>query len=352
MNQTNFPSRRLPAEWEPQSGIMLTWPHRRSDWRNRLGAVEKVFLDIAREIAKRQRLIILAYDLPHQQQIEEKLVGAGVCTDNVKIYPVPSNDTWARDHGPIAIYHDHQFELLDFNFNGWGNKYPAKLDNAINRSLHELGAFGKTALSSKDFVLEGGSIDSNGRGVILTTENCLLATTRNPHLSQVNIETYLKAEFGASQLLWLSHGSIVGDDTDGHIDMLARFVGIDSIAYVSCEQKDDDHFATLDSMHQELAALRQPDGEPYNLTPLPLPAPVLNLEGARLPASYANFLIINDAVLLPFYAVEQDEDVKRIMSELFPDREIVGIDSRPLIEQFGSLHCCTMQLPQGVLPEF
>jgi agmatine deiminase len=342
--------RILPAEWSAQSGVMLTWPHDRSDWAPYLPEVEPVYLNIAREVCKRERLLICARDELHADHIRVALRSAHVDAARVRIGIAPSNDSWVRDHGPITMLHDGKPVLLDFVFNGWGGKYAAELDNRITRRLHAEGAFGATPIVAMDLVLEGGGIESDGAGTLLTTSQCLLSRGRNPHLTRAQIEQRLKQFLGVQRVLWLEHGALEGDDTDSHIDTLARFCDANTIAYVHCDDPDDAHSTELRAMESELHALRDARGQPYRLVPLPWPQAKRNADGKRLPATYANFLIINGAVLMPTYRdAADDEAVARIQS-CFPDREIIAVDCLPLIQQFGSLHCITMQLPSGVLP--
>lgn len=329
---------------------MLTWPHRHGDWAPRLKQVEPVFVQLAHAIGRREKVLIVAYDDAHRSHIASLLQAAGVAAATVDLRVASSNDTWARDHGPITIRLNGRPHLLDFRFNGWGGKYSAELDNAITRQLHTAGAFGRIPLEDIDLVLEGGSVDTDGQGSLLTTSRCLLAPTRNPGLTREALESRLKALLGIERVLWLEHGYLAGDDTDSHIDTLARFCDAQTIAYVHCPDRQDEHYAELQHMEQELQRLRRPDGMPYRLVPLPWPQPRYDEHGRRLPATYANFLIINDAVLVPTYDDPADRVALERLQACFPAREIVDIPSLPLILQYGSLHCVTMQLPAEVLP--
>lgn len=343
---------RLPAEWEAQSGVMLTWPHEQSDWAPLLAHVEPVFVRTAREISRREGVLIVCRDELLRRHVLQQLGEAGACLDRIDCRIAPSNDSWARDHGPITVLdNDGAAHLLDFTFNGWGGKYPAELDNAITGKLARQGAFGDTPCQHINRVLEGGSIDSDGQGRILTTEACLLSPKRNPQLGKPEIEQTLRKYLGANHILWLKHGALAGDDTDGHIDTLARFCDPHTIAYTNCDDPADSHYTELQAMQTELQALRDTDGQPYRLLPLPLPAAQLNADGERLPATYTNFLIINSAVLVPTYDDPQDPIALQRLQTCFPGRDIIAIDARVLIEQFGSLHCMTMQLPKGVLAD-
>ena len=301
------------AEWERQSAVQLTWPHKDTDWAPILSEITAVYKEMAHEISLRESLLIVD-DIPH-------------------------NDTWARDHGFITVEEEGRLILLDFKFNGWGEKFEAELDNAINRHLYEKSLVKGTYEDHLDFVLEGGSIESDGKGTVFTTTCCLMAPHRNQPLAQAQIEERLKLYLGAKRIVWLNHGSLLGDDTDGHIDTLVRICPDDTILYTG---GDADH-PDLTLMEQELQELRTIDGQPYRLLRLPLPHPIYE-DGERLPATYANYLVINGAVLVPTYAQpDLDAEALRIIGEAYPEREIIGIDCRAVIKQHGSLHCCTMQ---------
>ena len=310
MNKQN---RRMPAEWEPQSMVQLTWPHKDTDWAPILPEITDVYDNLAREIRKREQLLIVD-DIPH-------------------------NDTWARDHGFITVEENGKKILLDFCFNGWGEKFPANLDNAINRHLYEQGLISGTYENHLDFVLEGGSIESDGKGTIFITSCCLMAPHRNQPLTQLEIEKLLMQYLGAERVVWINHGSLIGDDTDGHIDTLVRICPNDTLLYIG----DDEDHPDLVSMEDELKTFRTLDGHPYRLLRLPLPRPIYD-DVDRLPATYANYLVVNGAVLVPTYnQPDLDQEAMNIIQQAFPDREIIGIDCRAVIKQHGSLHCCTMQ---------
>ncbi len=328
------PSWRLPAEWEPQWGVQLTWPHAQTDWAPMLSEITATYEEMAREIAKREHLLVVA---PEAQP-------------NIINYPlsiIHSNDTWARDHGFITLVDDEgHARLLDFCFNGWGEKFPAELDNALNRQLYDQGALKGEYVDCLDFVLEGGSIESDGKGTVFTTTGCLMAPHRNQPMTKEEIEERLKHDLCAERILWIDHGSLTGDDTDGHIDTLVRICPEDTLLYIGCDDPEDEQYEELRLMEEQLKTFRTIDGKPYRLMKLPTPRPIYDGDD-RLPATYANFLIVNGAVLCPTYA-QPDLDAKalRVIGEAFPDREIVGIDCRSIIKQHGSLHCCTMQFPK------
>lgn len=342
-------TQHLPAEWVEQDAVMLTWPHGHGDWAPWLNQVEPVFVDIARHICRFERLLVVYFDNDHRQHIEAIFHQAKIDSSQVMLTPCRSNDTWARDHGPITVLRNGKPVLLDFTFNGWGNKFDAALDNQITGHIHQTGVFGATPIETIDIVLEGGGIELDGQGTLLTTTACLLAPTRNPQMSKPQIEQKLCDLFGLNRILWLENGYLAGDDTDSHIDTLARFCDPETIAYVGCDDPEDEHYVALKAMEQELRAFRTADGKPYRLVELPWPAAKYNDEGDRLPASYANFLIINGAVLVPTYEDAADNECLARLRPYFPGREVIGVPCLPLIYQYGSLHCVTMQLPRGVM---
>lgn len=338
----NNSSIRLPAEWELQSAVQLTFPHAETDWADVLDDVMPCFVRIAEAISRFEPVLIVC-----RREAEVRPIFKTLPSSRIRFFEAPSNDTWARDHGGITIEEGGQAVILDFMFNGWGLKFPADRDNRITRTLWEAGLFNADH-RYPGLVLEGGAIESDGQGTLLSTAECLLSPNRNPHLSKEQIESELKTLFGLHRILWLHHGYLAGDDTDSHVDTLARFCAPDTIAYVRCNNPADEHYPALQAMEAELQAFRQPNGSPYRLEPLPWPDPCFDADGNRLPATYANFLIINGAVLVPTYRVPQDEEALAIFEGIFPDREVIGIDCRPLILQHGSLHCVTMQYPAGV----
>ncbi|MDD2365029.1 MAG: agmatine deiminase family protein [Desulfuromonadaceae bacterium] len=337
---------RLPAEWEIQDGVLIGWPHEGTDWACMLDDVLPVFAEIIRHITSFERVVLVA---PKAEPVVNYLQKSGVDISKVTICEIPTNDTWARDFGPITVIYNNKPVLMDFGFNGWGLKFPADFDNVISKKLKQLGVF-LPNLNTIGLILEGGSIECDGLGTVLTTSECLLSPNRNPQLDKSEIEQALASLLGAKQVLWLNNGFLAGDDTDSHIDTLARICPDNTILYQACDNPVDEHFESLKLMERELQSFCAPDGSSYKLIPLPWPKARFNEQAHRLPATYANFLIINGAVLVPTY--RDDENDKTAIAQIakaFPGREIIGIDSLPLIEQHGSLHCVTMQLPQGVL---
>lgn len=339
----------LPPEWATQSGVMLTWPHMHGDWAARLEMVQPTFDAIAREVSRREKVLIVCYDSKHRAHIEQRLRNAGADMARVILQIAPSNDTWARDHGPITVKCGDELLLLDFGFNGWGGKYGYAADNEISRRLYTLETFGDVPMQTVAMILEGGSIEVDGAGTLLTTSRCLLAPTRNPGLTREKIEAELKQLLGLTRILWLGHGHLEGDDTDAHIDTLARYCDANTIAYVACDDPSDAHYTELKEMERELQSFTAANGAPYKLVPLPWPRARFDEDGRRLPATYANFLIINGAVLVPTYQDPADAVALARLRECFPQHEVIAIDCLPLVYQYGSLHCVTMQLPKGVL---
>ena len=340
------PAILFPAEWYPQSGIQLTWPHEETDWAYMLDEVTTCYIELAREIARRERLLIVT---PHPKQVKQLLQGV-VDLEAVTFAQCPTNDTWARDHGGITLFCDGTPAIYDFKFNGWGLKFAANYDNLITSTLCRQGRFNARYENRLNFVVEGGALESDGAGTLLTTSECLLSPNRNGEWSQARIEEYLKETFGLQRVLWLDHGYLAGDDTDSHIDTLARFAPGNTIVYVQCTDPTDEHYEALRRMEEQLRTFTTLEGTPYRLLPLPMANAVYDENGERLPATYANFLIMNDAVLYPTYRQPaNDRAAAQVLQQAFPDREIVGIDCSPLIRQHGSLHCVTMQYPQNVL---
>ncbi|WP_321287931.1 agmatine deiminase family protein [uncultured Sunxiuqinia sp.] len=335
----------FPAEWETQSGVQLTWPDTATDWKRTLIEVLSVYEQIAKEILKHEKLLIVCRD---KNSLPDFLQNNN---EQLTIQEMPINDTWARDHGAITIIENGQPALLNFRFNGWGMKFPANHDNQITSTLYQQKAFreGVRLHDLSYFTFEGGAIESNGTGCALTTSECLLSKNRNEHLSQTAIEFLLKKTMYIEKVLWLHHGFLAGDDTDSHIDTLARFCNKNTIAYVKCTNTQDLHYDALQKMEVELKQMTDQNGQPFQLVPLPFPDPIYDNDGEQLPATYANFLILNKAVLLPVYEIKQDFEAIEITKKLFPEHEIVPINSRPLIKQHGSIHCISMQFPIGVL---
>lgn len=342
---------RLPAEWEPCRAVMIAWPHADTDWAYMLDEVEQCYLDLAQAIVEFADLIVVT---PQPGYVESKLrarLGDRLC--RVTLAEEKTNDTWTRDYGPISTVTvgddgtDGKVVLNDFCFNGWGLKYAADRDNLVTRELIFDEILGRDARYRNElsFVLEGGSIESDGKGTLLTTRRCLLSPNRNGGLSRHEISRHLKDVLGVTKIHWLDHGALEGDDTDSHIDTLARLAPDDTIIYTGCENPADTHYGELAAMRDELRALRTADGRPFNLIELPLPAAIHDTDNERLPATYANYLVVNDGVLVPSYGQPKTDLLASLMiGSAYPGKKVVQVDCRALIRQHGSLHCATMQI--------
>lgn len=335
----------FPAEWHPQSAIQLTWPHANTDWVDILDEVTDFYIALSKEIIKHTHLLIVcakAADVNKYFTLIEH--------QNITLIEMESNDTWTRDHGAISVFINEKPFIYDFGFNAWGLKFAANHDNQITRKMFEKNIFQKDVSyhNHLNFILEGGAIESDGEGTLLTTSNCLLAPNRNQPQTKEEIEEFLMKTLGLKQVLWLNHGYLSGDDTDKHIDTLARLCDKTTIAYVQCTDETDEHYQELKKMEEEVALFRTLKGERYNLIALPMAEAVYEDE-YRLPATYANFLIMDTVVLMPTYNTAKDSIAKEQLQKAFPHKEIVGIDCRTLIKQHGSLHCITMQYPEGFL---
>ena len=348
------PLRTLPAEWAPQSAILISWPHAETDWADILDEVTECYVRMAYAIAAHQPLIILVVEGLDVSSLLEKRLPHAVFS-NITFVVVPTtNDTWVRDYGFLTVQSTGGAELMDFRFNGWGGKFQADHDNAANRLLFETQLLRGHYVDALDFELEGGGIESDGCGTLLTTAECLLNPNRRrqgdavPTPDKAQVEALLKERLGVERILWLHHGYLAGDDTDSHIDTLARLCPNDTIIYVQCTDTADEHYEALAEMERELQAFRTLENKSYRLIPVPLPDACFD-EEERLPATYANFLIMNKVVLVPTYA-QSDKDALALknIQKAFPEREIIGVDCRALIRQHGSLHCATMQFPREV----
>ena len=356
----------LPAEWEPQSAIMLTWPHADTDWKQYLRQITNTYLELSEIITRFEHLLVVTPIV----ESTHKMLSERLSPEQMKrvlLFEIDSNDTWARDHGPITLISRNKqnsfivpIHLLDFKFNGWGEKFAWQKDNAINLQLYYQGAFDAALENHTGFVLEGGSIESDGKGTIFTTSQCLLAPHRNQPFTKDDIDRQLKNFFHARQVEWLDHGNLIGDDTDGHIDTIVRVAPHDTLLYVGCDDPEDEQYEDFQALEKQLQKLFTFEGYPYRLLKLPMPDAIYdegdrlttdkNSQGDRLPATYANFLILNGAVIYPTYnQPEKDEEAKRQIQLAFPDREIIGVDSLTIIRQHGSIHCLTMQLPKGAV---
>ncbi len=333
---------RMPPEWAPHRGTFLSWPHKEASWPGKFAPVPGIFAEIVRHLAPREEVHINVGTPALEAGARAALAAAGVAPDSVFFHRHPTNDAWCRDHGPIVVQRDGEEELfLDWGYNAWGGKYPpCDLDDAIPTRLGaELGI----EVVAPGMILEGGSIEVNGAGTLLTTEQCLLNPNRNPHLTREEIEAALRRHLGVRQILWLGDG-IEGDDTDGHVDDLTRFTAPDTlVTAVEADPRDPNHAPLRDNLAR-LRAMRDPAGRPFRVVELPMP-PALFQDEQRLPASYANFYVANGVVLLPGYDPGTDARARAVLQPLFPDREVVVIDCRDLVWGLGAIHCVTQQWP-------
>lgn len=334
--------RRLPAEWEAYDAVMMAWPHADTDWAYMLADVQATVCEIVRTLVGDGLTVLLV--TPDADTVMREF--ADLPDGKVINVTLPTNDTWTRDYGVITCVDSLGHNILcDFMFNGWGLKFASDKDNLVTRGMVKVGVLNGRYENLLGFVLEGGSIESDGHGTLLTTSRCLLSPNRNGGLGKEEIEMYLEAVLGADRVLWLDHGYLAGDDTDSHIDTLARLVSEDTIMYVKCDDPADEHYKELSLMERELTELRRKDGQPYHLIGLPMPRPEFDADGNRLPATYANFLITPSSVLLPVYGQPREDYLaEQMLKIVFHDRVIHKIDCRSLIQQHGSLHCMTMQI--------
>ncbi len=336
---------RFPAEWEAQDAILLAWPTLDTDWAERLAEVEETYIALILAITVAgQDVILIVADDDVESYAQARLSSNRVEMGKLHFVQIPYDDTWLRDTGPITLIAQSGVRSIDFRFTGWGGKFGASDDDRIVQRLSALRVFNNGGeCVSVDFALEGGGIETDGDGTLLSTWNCL--HLRHPGKSREQIEQVLKQHLQQRRVLWLEHGYLEGDDTDAHIDTLARFATPASIVFQACDDPSDSHYDALQKMQAELQQLRTCDGAPYQLFALPWAQPILD-DGRRLAASYANFLIINGKVLIPAYGDARDGEAAAVMQSAFPQHEIVQIPCRALIWQNGSLHCISMQLPK------
>ena len=337
---------RMPAEWEPHDGTWFTWPRRDGiSFPGQYDTVPPVYAELIRHLVQVEKVSINVWDAAMESEVREFLKGQGIFPDRLKFHRFAAYEPWCRDHGPIFLVRDEGTirtrAVVDWDYNAWGGKYPPfDLDDAIPRRVAELR---NLQLFSPGIILEGGSIDVNGQGLLLTTEACLLNPNRNPSLNKARIEQFLRDYLSVSQILWLGDG-IVGDDTDGHIDDLARFVNSDTVIMVQEEDPADENYEILKDNWRRLESLIKQNQLRLRMVALPMPGKV-EFEGQRLPASYANFYMANGLVLVPTYGHRNDAQALAILRELLPTQRVVGVDSTDLIWGLGSFHCISQQEP-------
>ncbi|QJD95183.1 agmatine deiminase family protein [Mucilaginibacter robiniae] len=334
----------FPAEWAPHTATWLSWPHKEASWPGKIETIYARYCEFIKEVAKGELVRINIADKQMQAFAEQHLHEAGANLHNIQFFEFPTNDAWCRDHGPAFLLNekDKKKVVVDWGYNAWGGKYPPfDLDDVIPTRIAQ--QF-NLPVYHPGIVMEGGSVDFNGKGTVLTTTACLLNPNRNPHLNQQQIEQYLQNFYGIEQVLWLGDG-IVGDDTDGHIDDITRFINEDTVVTVVEENKNDENYHILQENLQALKTMRLLNGKQLNVVELPMPDPVIH-EDQRLPASYANFYISNAAVIVPTYRCSHDDKALEILQQCFPHRKVVGIDSTDIIWGLGSFHCLSQQEPE------
>ncbi len=340
---------RLPAEWEPQDAVLFAWPDAETDWVDNLATAQATYLGIFQQLLTHCNIILIVREktLPALRPTLTELFRD--CPFTLTCIAMEIDDTWARDFGPITVSDGNEMRLLNFTFNGWGSKFSSSRDNRINDALFTSPLLQGCRHDTLPFVLEGGAIESDGAGTLLTTSQCLLNPNRNGKIQKSQIEHIFRTHLGIERTLWLDHGYLTGDDTDSHIDTLARFAPNDTILYMACDAPDDEHYAPLKAMEAELRAFRTKGQHPYRLLPLPWPSAKFDEDEQRLPATYANFLVSNGLVLVPTYHDANDVKALAQIASAYPEHQVVGIDCLALIQQHGSLHCICMQLPTGTL---
>ncbi len=334
------------AEWESPCAILMALPHQATDWAYMMPDIRRCYADMIAAFTSHGLEVVL---LCSSRQEGEDFVAQLPHPRKVIIVEADFNDTWTRDYGPIAVERGERPRALDFGFNGWGLKFAADKDNLINLHLRDRYIIlPEQYRNERDFVLEGGSVESDGEGTIMTTTRCLTSPNRNGGKSKAELNEILAERLGAHHVLWLDYGALAGDDTDSHIDTLARLAPNNTIIFTGCRNVDDEHFEPLLRMRAQLTLFRTPEGESYNLVELPMPDPIFDEDGDRLPATYANYLVTDSAIFMPVYGQpENDRLACQTMRIAFPEHEVVGVDCRALIRQHGSLHCATMQLYRG-----
>ncbi len=340
-------SNHLAPEWERQDAIIIVWPHSHSDWATNLDSIELIYLKISKYICQHQRLILVSYDDAHQLQIKQALIKYSIKIENVTFTNIPTNDTWVRDYGPICVNSNKQPFIHNFEFDAWGLKYSHDLDNAFSIALVNQLDLDANCHHS-DQVLEAGNIEINSLGELLCTSSCFKRKNIALPIELADLENKFIHWFGCSKIYWINAVQLIGDDTDGHIDTLARFCTDNIIVYSSVGNSNDANNAALLQLEVQLQSIKKKTANRIELIPLPLPKPVFSF-GKQIPANYTNFLITNESVLVPTFSDKQDNHTLKLFDALFPTREIIGIESSTLTQQFGGLHCATMQIPQGIL---
>ncbi len=339
--------RTFLPEWAPQEAILMALPNSNTDWDYIIDEAQQQYKTIIEALTKENvHVALLCDDVDKAAALLE-----GCSSEMITLIRTDYNDTWTRDYGPLCVIKDERLRALDFGFNGWGLKFASDKDNLVNLHLDEKSVYNKlTYRNERAFILEGGSVETDGEGTILTTSRCLCSPNRNGGLTKSEVSEKLRDRLGADHILFLDYGALEGDDTDSHIDTLARLAPGNIILFTGCRDMDDPQFEELLKMRAQLTLFRNSEGEPYNLIELPLPSPIYDENGQRLPATYANYLITDSVIFMPTYKQPVNDNLAmQTIRIAFPDHKVVGVDCTTLIKQHGSLHCATMQLPKGIL---
>ncbi|MGH1537939.1 MAG: agmatine deiminase family protein [Gammaproteobacteria bacterium] len=338
---------RLAPEWARQDAVILVWPHSNSDWNNQLKAIEHTYIELSRYISRNQKLLLVAYDSSHTFQIQEALELNNITQENIQFTNIPTNDTWVRDYGPVIVQSESESVLLDFKFDAWGKKYHYEHDNQFNKNFKQQLNI-QSRFKEIDTVLEAGNLEINAKGILLSSSTCFnrISSQSNVDLSQ--LEKFYENWFGCHNVCWMNNTVLKGDDTDGHIDTLVRFCSDDILVYSAPTNHSHSDNDVLHSLISQLEVLKHNEASLSELIPLPVPKPIFNAD-QQLPATYTNFLITNQYVLVPVFNDPQDNYALKTLDELFPTREIIEIESNTLIKQYGGIHCAAMQVPEGFL---
>ncbi len=339
----------MPAEWEKHYGTWLTYPHNKETFFERLDGAKNTFVKLVKFISESEIVHINVNDDNEEKELIQKLKGVNADFKNIRIHKIPTNDSWCRDYSGIFLRNRKTKEtvIADFKFNSWGGKYPFELDNQLPKKQERILNLKRIEI---DMVLEGGSIDVNGKGLLITTESCLLNKNRNPDMSKEEIEKILKIVFGVEKIFWLKEG-IVGDDTDGHIDDITRFVNENTLITAVEKNKNDENYEILSENYKRLKTFKDLNGNPLNIITIPMPPPIYykfpwDKEPSRLPASYANFYITNKYVIVPTFNVDEDKEAIGILENVFKDRKVIGLNATDIILGLGAYHCLTQQIPK------
>ena len=333
----------LLPEWYPQKYILITWPHKYSDRYNSYNQIQLTYIELVTTISQLDKIIILAHSKEHQEEIIKQLEPGEANLTNIELKIIQTNDTWIRDYAPLSCLDNKKLTFIEFTFNGYGNKYPFNYDNRVPQKLLEQDLI--STLVTEELILEGGSIETDGKGTLLTTTSCLLNPNRND-ISKTTLEKKLKQVFAIEKIYWIENTYLAGDDTDGHIDNFVRFIDPTTIFYAKCQDQNDEHYNNYLQIEEQLKYITNSQEQKYTLVPIPTPPPILK-NNRRLPASYLNFLITNNSIIVPSFSINLDIQVKNIFNKYCKNKTISMVDCCTLIQQGGGIHCSTMQLAKN-----